>query len=160
MRHALLATAAFCAAVCAHGLIPTPAAADSTYHKSMRSFAPDIARWAGGLQELVTVATVKPDVACGEELAEAARIGVWIGQDLVGMAPLAPTGLAAAHAELTAAAFDFAGAARAACDDAAGAAAAVDAGWEGYQNALAKLLNYTSPRGRGGVVPGLPGSDD
>ena len=70
-----------------------PAAANEidSYRDAMKSFAPVISDWLGEVDDLAAAAVVKPEVVEGPALAELARRGHGIAEDLAGRRRRAPT---------------------------------------------------------------------
>lgn len=79
----------------------TTAHADASlreYKEAMRPFAPVIAAWTAEAQSFGDAALTKPELVCKPEIAEMARRGGSIADDVAGTA--APDALAMAHVDL------------------------------------------------------------
>lgn len=138
------------------------ASADSTadYRNAMNPFLPTVTDWVAEALPLVRATETKPELACGDDMAELAQRGVWLSQDLVGTGQSAPAGLQGDHEALSEAMAKMVAASQSVCADAAAARQTVNGEVEQYENALRTVQNFLSGfhMERPGRTPGLPGT--
>jgi hypothetical protein len=154
MRHIAVAFAGTLIFAATFAFSARPAAAhapdNGDYRGAMRAFVGALDNYSDKLEVAAEAAVVKPELACGAELAELATIAQGMTADLQGTARLAPAHLAAVHAQLTDSVTTMGAQAEAACYDAAAAASVIRAERPAFDWALTQI-EFHAKFGGGGL---------
>ncbi len=115
------------------------AASPSDYRAGMKDLVPQANAWVSDLEMTAAAALSKPELACGDQMAELARRGVSIAADLRGTGENAPRALVSANTQMTQSVERMAAAAAVACGDPAALADSVTDEKAGYNAAMLRI---------------------